>query len=237
MVEMTQEDWKQKAAEKAAEFIEDDMVVGLGSGSTISKAIKVIGDREIDATFVASSSVTQQLADKLDLRLSSLDEGLSLDLTIDGADEVAPDFSMIKGGGGAHTREKIIASASDEVVIVVDKTKLVRELGEEKPVPIEVIPFAHGYTTHQLKDLGGDPKLRESPEGSPYVTDNGNYILDTKFESIKSPSELEASLNSIPGVIENGIFTNLADQILVGHEEGCATLESEEDFLDFLLEE
>ncbi|KXB03003.1 hypothetical protein AKJ47_02980 [candidate division MSBL1 archaeon SCGC-AAA261G05] len=231
---MTHKDWKQKAAKKAAELIEKDMIVGLGSGSTVAEVIKILGDREIDATFVSSSSATQQLADEQGLSLTSLDGESSLDLTIDGADEVAPDFSLIKGGGGAHTREKIIASAASEVIIVVDKTKLVRELGEKRPVPVEVIPFAQGFISRQLEELGGGPQLRESSTGGPFITDNGNYILDVKFKSIKDPSELESDLNKIPGVVENGIFTNLAGQILVGHEEGCTTLDSREDFLDLI---
>lgn len=231
---MSEEKWKRVAAERAAELVENGMLVGLGSSSTLAEVVEILGKREVDADFVASSLATEDLADNLGLRLVSFDGKSHLDLAIDGADEVDPNFFMIKGGGGAHTREKIIASASEEVVIVVDKTKLVRNLGEKKSVPVEVIPYAHKYTAHQLKKLGGDPRLRKSREGGPYITDNGNYILDTKFEPIKNAQELESKLNKIPGVVENGIFVNLADRVLVGHEDGCTVLNSEEDFLEFL---
>lgn len=232
---MSQIKWKREAAMEAAKLVKEGMLVGLGSGSTVAEMIKILGEKKSGAKFVASSASTQQLADKLGLDLVSLDENPELDLAIDGADEVDPNFSMIKGGGGAHTREKIIANASEEVAIVVDRTKLALELGKKRPVPIEVIPFAHEWVANQLRDkLGGDPQLRKSREGGPYVTDNGNYILDTKFESIENPSKLESKLNKIPGVVENGIFVNLADRILVGYEDGCTVLASEKDFLEFL---
>lgn len=231
---MTQEKWKKAAAREVAELVKEDMIVGLGSGSTVSKVIKFLSEREVDATFIASSSAIQQLADRLGLHLASLDDKSSLDIVIDGADEVAPNFSLIKGGGGAHTREKIIASAGKEVVIVVDKTKLVHELGEKKPVPVEVIPFAYEYTALQLKKLKGDPRLRKSSVRGPYITDNGNYILDTRFDSIKNPSDLESNLNDLPGVVENGIFVGLADRLFIGYEKGCEILETRRDFMRFL---
>jgi len=174
------------------------------------------------------------LASKLGLRLESLSAHKKLDLMLDGADEVGPNFNLIKGRGGAHAREKIVASASRRVVIVVDRTKLVRRLGEQMPVPVEVLPFAREYTIARLEKLGGKPKLRQTSAGTPFVTDNGNYIVDIEFGSIQRPTKLEREINRIPGVIENGLFVGVADAVLVGHEDGCAKLRSKRDFLKFM---
>lgn len=231
---MDYENWKYNAAREAVKPLRGGMVIGLGSGSTVAKVVKVLGELDLDATFVSSSSSTQKLAEKAGLNLTSLNEELRLDVTIDGADEVAPDFSMIKGGGGAHTREKIVANAADEVIIVVDKTKLVKDLGIKRAVPVEVITFAYKYTAIQLRGLGGETEIRKAERDAFYITDNDNYIIDTKFESIKDPVELESIINNIPGVIDNGIFTNLADRIIVGHEKGCTTLNSKRDFMRFI---
>lgn len=152
---------------------------------------------------------------------------------LDGADEIAPDFSMIKGGGGAHTREKIVASAAEQVAIVVDRTKLVSCLGERRSVPVEVLPFAWKFTAKRLAGLGGDPKLRTSSSGSPFVTDDGNYIIDVKFGPIGDPAKLERVINKVPGVVENGLFVDVADMVFVGYEGGCVRLRSKEDFLRF----
>lgn len=231
---MASEEWKRAAAQEAAKLVKDGMVVGLGAGTTVAEIVRELSKSGPDATFVASSSATQQLADKLGLRLGTLDQHSELDLMLDGADEVAPDFSMIKGGGGAHTREKIVASAAKRVIIVVNRTKLVRRLGEQSPVPVEVLPFAHGYIEHQLKKLGGEPQMRKSSTGQPFVTDDGNYILDVKFKSIENPAELERAINRAPGVIENGLFVGVADHVLVGHEGGCETLRAPRDFSKFV---
>ncbi len=230
---MASEEWKRAAAQDAVKLVRDGTVVGLGSGTTVAEVVRALSRQKPDAVFVASSSATQQLADKLGLRLGTLDQHPELDLMLDGADEVAPDFSMIKGGGGAHTREKIVASAAKRVVIVVDRTKLVQRLGERSPVPVEVLPFTHGYATHQLKKLAGEPQLRKSSTGQPFVTDDGNYILDVKFGAIGNPAELEEAINRVPGVIENGLFVGVADQVLVGYEGGCKILRSPQDFLKF----
>lgn len=231
---MSEEEWKRAAAEKAAELVENGMLVGLGSGSTLAEVVRVLGKREVDADFVASSLAAGELAESLGLRLVSLDEKPYLDLTIDGADEVDPNFSMIKGGGGAHTREKIIANAAEEIAIVVDRTKLTRKLGKKCPVPIEVIPFANSFTLNLLEDLDGKANLRGTAESEPYVTDNGNWIVDVKFDSVEAPAELEAILNNLPGVVENGIFVGLADLVFVGYEGGCKVLKSKKDFLNFV---
>ncbi len=227
------QEWKRAAAEEAAKLVQDEMSVGLGSGSTLAELVHILSRRKTGATFVASSSSIQRLASRLGLRLASLDDYPNLDLVLDGADEVAPDFSMIKGGGGAHTREKMVASAAKQVAIVVDRTKLVPRLGERNPVPVEVLPFAWGFTAKRLAGLGDEPELRTSPSGSPFVTDDGNYIIDLKFESIDDPAKLERDINQVPGVVENGLFVGVADLLLVGYEGGCKTLRSRADFLDF----
>jgi ribose 5-phosphate isomerase A len=226
--------WKREAAKVAAKLARDKMVVGLGSGTTVAEIIRVLAKLKSKATFIPSSSLTQRLAGDLGLKLSSLDVYEKLDLMIDGADEVDPNFNMIKGGGGAHTREKIVAGAAKRVAIVVDRTKLVKKLGERTPVPVEVIPFAHDYTARKLSELGGKPKLRGAASGSPFVTDNGNYILDVKFSSIPNPAELERKINLVPGVVENGLFVDVADIFLVGYSGGCKTLRTRRDFLNFL---
>jgi ribose 5-phosphate isomerase A len=226
--------WKREAAKVAAKLVRDKMMVGLGSGTTVAEIIRVLAKLKSKATFIPSSSPTQRLAGDLGLKLSSLDVHEKLDLMIDGADEVDPDFNMIKGGGGAHTREKIVAGTAKRVAIVVDRTKLVRKLGERSPVPVEVLPFAREYTARKLAELGGEPKLRVATGGSPFVTDDGNYLLDVKFHSIANPAELEQKINRIPGVVENGIFVGVADIVLVGYESGCMKLDSKQAFLKFM---
>ncbi len=230
---MNVEIWKRVAAETAAKMVQDHMVVGLGSGTTVVKVVQALAKLKPKAVFIPSSSATQRLASGLGLELSSLDVHDELDLMIDGADEVDANFDMIKGRGGAHTREKIVAGAAKRVIIVVDRTKLVRRLGERAPVPVEVLPFAVEYTIRKLRVLG-KPTLRLGAGGEPIVTDNGNYIVDVKFRSISAPSKLEQRINCIPGVVENGLFVGVADEVLVGHEVGSTTLKSKRDFLSFV---
>lgn len=229
----SRDEWKRNAAEEAAKLVEDGMSVGLGSGTTLAEVVRVLGELGSEADFVAASMATQQLADRLNLNLVSLKEYSALDLVIDGADEVDPDFRMIKGGGGDHTREKILASAAERVSIVVDRTKLVDELGEKSPVPVEVVPFSHGYIAGLLEKLGGEPSLRKSPSGGPFVTDNGNYIIDVDFGIIEDPAKIERELDHIPGTLENGIFVDVCTEVFVGHEGGCELLNSRQDFLEF----
>jgi ribose 5-phosphate isomerase A len=226
--------WKRRAAEAAAKLVRDEMVVGIGSGTTVAEVIRALAKLGSKATFVPASSVTQRLAGDLGLKLSSLDSHERLDLMVDGADEVDPDFNMIKGGGGAHTREKIVAGAAKRVVIAVDRTKLVLRLGERWAVPVEVLPFACEYTARMLYKLGGEPKLRKVTGGAPFITDNGNYILDVKFHPISRPADLEQKINRVPGVIENGIFVGFPEFLLVGYESGCIRLNSKKDFLKFM---
>jgi len=228
------EKWKISAAKAAARLVKRSMTVGLGSGSTVVHVITYLAKLKPDASFVPSSIATQKLASKLGLKLAPLHKHRKLDLMIDGADEVDSNFDMIKGRGGAHTREKIVTSAAKRVAIVVDRTKLVRKLGERSPVPVEVLPFASKSAIIKLAEIGGKPKLRTIPTGAPFVTDDGNYIIDVKFRGIAKPKGLEAKINRAPGVIENGIFVGVADVVFVGYEGGCKILKSKKDFVKFV---
>lgn len=226
----SREDWKENAAKEAAGLVEDEMTVGLGSGTTLEKVVEILGEKDSKADFVTSSTSTQRLANKYGLNTVSLEKGTELDMGLDGADEVDLEFSLMKGGGGAHTREKIVAGAAKEFFIVVDQTKLVQNIGETHPVPIEVIPFAFEYASGILENYGRKTELRMSSSGAPFVTDNGNYIIDLETGRIEDPEKLERELNMIPAVIENGIFFDMADRIFVGYEGGCEVLGSETEF-------
>jgi len=197
------------------------MTVGLGSGSTLANVVKHLGGVGTNAEFVVASSATRRLAEKFDLKLTNLKRNERLDLAIDGADEINPELVLLKGGGGAHTREKIVAGAADSFAIVVDRTKLVDRIGTKNPLPVEVIPFAHEYTAGLLEEHGEGAKLRTSDTGKTYVTDNGNHVIDLETGGIRDPGYLSREINRIPGVVENGIFTNAPDRVFVGHEGGC----------------
>jgi len=226
--------WKKASARAAAKLVKTGMAVGLGSGTTVVHVVRTLAEQKSKAIFIPSSFVIQKLAGELGLRLGSLEDHPKLDLMIDGADEIDPNFNMIKGKGGAQTREKIVASAARKVAIVVDRTKLVRRLGERESIPIEVLPFAYKFTMQKLAELKGEARLRTTPTGAPFVTDNGNYIIDVKFASIPQPDKLEAKINRVPGVVENGLFVDVADEVFVGHEGGCVRLKSKRDFLNFI---
>ncbi len=230
---MDVESWKTKAAVEAAKLVKDGMIVGLGSGTTVAKIITAISENDPDAIFVASSSTSQKLADKCGLDVSSLDVHPKLDITIDGADEVDSNFDLIKGQGGAHTREKILACAAKRLAIVVDKTKLVRKLGQRFPVPVEVLPFAPKYTMAKLAGLG-KPTLRTLAGGTPVLTDNGNLLVDLKFRNISKAAQLEQHINTLPGVVDNGLFAGVTDCVIVGYEGGCKLLHDKTDFMKFL---
>jgi len=230
---MDVESWKTAAADEAAKLVRDGMLVGLGSGTTVAKVIAALSRLNPNATYVVASSSSEKLAKDLGLKLSPLDGDRSLDITIDGADEVDPNFDLIKGHGGAHTREKIIAQAAKRVVIVVDRTKLVRRLGKIFPVPVEVLPFAKDYTMKRLAELGSRPVLK-TKDNAPFVTDNGNYLVEAWFPRITNAAKLEQKINGLPGVIDNGLFAGLADLVYVGHERGCTVLRDKRSFLKFL---
>lgn len=215
-------DVKKMVAEAAVEFIEDGMIVGLGTGSTAYWAIQKIGERiseGLKIKAVATSKTSESLARELQIPLVDLSEIDHVDLTIDGADEVDPGLNLIKGGGGALLREKIVAAASRELVIVVDETKLVAKLGKF-PLPVEVVSFGVELTRRRIEELGCRAKIRMHDEKGRYQTDNGNYIIDCEFGGIEEPGELNQALNMIPGVVENGLFIKLVTRVLAGRKNG-----------------
>jgi ribose 5-phosphate isomerase A len=215
---------KVAAAEHAARMVVSGMNVGLGTGSTASLVIHALGERMrsegLKIKGVATSVHSAELAEECGIPLLSLDEITGgLDITIDGADEVDPEFRMIKGRGGALLREKIVAAASYRRVIVVMPEKLVDRLGQASPVPVEVSAFGIKHTEHALRNLGATTKLRMAA-GAPYTTDEGHRIIDCRFLGIEDPEELNARLNGLVGVFETGLFVGLCDQLVVGHPDG-----------------
>lgn len=213
---------KHNAAAAAVAFVENKMMVGLGTGSTVEFALRLLGKRiksGLKITGVPSSSATARQAKRSGIPLVN-DSGdfKKLDLTIDGADEVDPQLNLIKGGGGALTREKIIATRSDRVIIVVNEKKLVPQLGKFR-VPVEVLPFGWRSTAEVLRSQGGRVALR-AQAGKPFHTDNGNFIVDCSFGKITEPLELLQQIKSIVGVVEVGLFVGLTDLVIVGKHDG-----------------
>ncbi|KTC80996.1 ribose 5-phosphate isomerase, constitutive [Legionella cherrii] len=207
---------KMKAAKAALQFIEEDMVVGVGTGSTVNFFIKELATikHKIDAC-VSSSKATEALLRKEGIPVIDLNSVQELPIYIDGADEVTEHGQMIKGGGGAHTREKIVAQLAEQFICIVDDSKLVKHLGRF-PVAVEVIPLARSMVARQLVKLGGDPEYREG-----FITDNGNIILDVFNLTINEPLDMEDRINRITGVVENGIFAHrTADVVLLASQDG-----------------
>ncbi|WP_281425010.1 ribose-5-phosphate isomerase RpiA [Paenibacillus tritici] len=212
---------KQLAAEKAVEYVQDGMKVGLGTGSTAYWAIRKLGERVSEGlkiTAVATSQASEDQARELGIPLVSFSEVDSLDLTIDGADELDGALQLIKGGGGALLREKIVAMGSARMIVVADESKAVTTLGKF-PLPVEIVPFAWEWTVADLAKLGCKPELRRSGDEL-YKTDNGNYIADCRFEAIASAADLALSLQRIPGVVEHGLFIGIASMAIVGKSDG-----------------
>jgi ribose 5-phosphate isomerase A len=202
---------KQKCAQEAVKKVQNDMILGIGSGSTVKEFIKLLGERDdLDVTTIvciASSYDTEQMLIDNGMQVGLLNQYSKIDLTIDGADRVDKKLNLIKGGGAALLREKIIATAAQKVIIIVDKSKIVQQLDDSFPVPVEVIPFALNFVTRKLELLEGKPVIRKtSNKLGPLITDNGNMILDTYFDAIDHPDRLEQLINNIPGVMENGLF-------------------------------
>lgn len=223
---MEQPELKKLAAERAVQFVEDGMIVGLGTGSTAEFAIRRLGalvKEGLSIKAIPTSQRAKKLATELGIPLIDFDETVTLDVTIDGADEVDSTLSLIKGGGGALTREKIVAYHSKRQIIVVDESKIVKRLGADFPVPVEVVKFAWAATKKSLEELGCTAQLR-TIMNEKYITDNGNYILDCDFGPISSPETLEKDINAIPGVVENGLFIGLVDEVIVGSRQGLMTL-------------
>lgn len=213
---------KQEVGKAAAARVESDSIVGLGTGSTTAYAIEYIGDRltkgEIkNIVGVPTSFQAEVLAKKYGIPLTTLDAIDHIDIAIDGADEVDPQKNLIKGGGAAHTREKVVDSLANEFVVVVDSGKLTDKLGSSFLLPVEVIPMAITPVMNSLKKLGGQPELRMGiKKAGPVVTDQGNLVVDVKFDQIDNPAELEKTINNLPGVLENGLFVGVADVVLIG---------------------
>jgi ribose 5-phosphate isomerase A len=218
-----QDRMKQAVAAAAVEQIRDGMVLGLGSGSTAALMIQALGAKlssgELrDITGVTTSFQGEVLAAELGIPLKSLNAIERIDLAIDGADEVDPSFQLIKGGGACHVQEKLVARRADRFVVVVDATKLVDTLNLGFLLPVEVLPGAWRQVQGQLGEMGGDAQLRMAVrKAGPVVTDQGNLVLDVKFAGgITDPLSLEKEINNLPGVLENGLFVNITDQVLVG---------------------
>ena len=214
---------KQVVADAAIKEVKSDMILGLGSGSTAALMIKRLAD-EIrfgklqNIIGVATSFQSEVLALELNIPLIDLASVSQIDLAIDGADEVDPGFQLIKGGGACHVREKLVASKANKLLIVVDETKLVQSLNQSFPLPVEVLPNAWKQVQGVISEMNGSSSLRmATKKAGPVVTDQGNLILDVLFnDGIKNPKDIELSLNNIPGVLENGLFVDLTDKVLVG---------------------
>src|SRR5215469_733079 len=214
-------DWKLHAAQRALQLVESGMAVGLGSGSTATLWIKLLGeqvrDHGLKIRAIASSEDSERLGRSYGIPFVTFEESRSLDLTVDGADEIAPKLALIKGGGGKLLREKIVASASKRFVIVADESKQVEKLGRF-PLPVEVIPMAEALVNDALRDLGFTPTVRVAPDGKRYITDEGNLILDCSGMLIDDPDRMAAKLDSIVGVVEHGLFLHMASLAVIAGE-------------------
>ena len=209
---------KQLVARASLRFVEDGQVVGLGSGSTANYFVRFLGEQVragLKVRGVPTSIRTQQLAEKCGIPLISLDQAESIDVDVDGADEFDPQLCLIKGGGGALLREKIIASAATKFVVLADSSKQVPVLGKF-PLPVEVIPFAQPLLARRISALGATVALRKGKDGAPFTTDEGHHIIDCHFGRIADPPRLARALSDMPGVVEHGLFIKMADVVLLG---------------------
>ncbi len=227
---MNRDELKRQAAWEAVELVESGMTLGLGTGSTARRVLEAIAERrergELDGIVgVPTSSDTKDYATKLGIPLASLDDALHLDLTLDGADEVDPSLELIKGLGGALLWEKIVAAATERLVIVVDESKLVDTLATQAPLPVEVVSFGWRTLIEPIRALGAEPQLRENRDGDAFITDGGHYILDCTFSAgITDAYETEAALHAMPGVVETGLFLGMAETVVVGTENGVRVM-------------
>lgn len=225
----TVDELKKTAAEHAVSFIESGMVIGLGTGSTAYYAINKIGELIQNGLLknilaIPSSKETEQLALSLNIPLTSFKEHKEIDITIDGADEVDDRLNLIKGGGGALLREKILAQASRKLFIAVDESKISTRLGEKWKVPLEVIPFALETETFFLKNCSNDVSVRKNGNGGLFITDEGNYIVDVDFGVIEEPGRTASLLNERAGIVEHGLFIGMASMVITASEKGVFTL-------------
>jgi ribose 5-phosphate isomerase A len=209
---------KQAAARASMRFVHDGQIVGLGTGSTAVHAIRLLGERVhqgLKIVGIPTSQRSKELAESLRIPLATFDDYQEIDVNIDGADEFDPGLRLIKGGGGALLREKIVASASKLFVVVADSSKQVAVLGKF-PLPVEVIPFAQALLVKRISALGATVTLREDAYGNPFITDEGHHILDCHFGQIPDPPALARTLSDLPGVVEHGLFINMAGVVLLG---------------------
>jgi ribose 5-phosphate isomerase A len=215
---MANQNEKELAGRAAAKLVVDGTIVGLGTGSTAYFAVVALGERVkagLKIIGIPTSVATGELARAVGIPLSTLDQHPEIDITIDGADEVDPQLRLIKGGGGALLREKIIATASKRMVVVADSSKLVPALGKF-PLPVEIIPFARAVIERRITAFGASCKLRNRPDGAPFVTDEGHHILDCSFGKIADPPALARALSEMPGVVEHGLFIGIAKAAIIG---------------------
>jgi ribose 5-phosphate isomerase A len=211
---------KQIAARAAVELVQAGSIVGLGSGSTSTYAVRFLSERVRDGLKIVgipTSRQTKRLAEQLGIPLATLDEHPEIDIDIDGADEIDPQLNLIKGGGGAFLREKIIASVSSRFIVIADSAKQVKRVGRF-PLPVEVVPFAQSLIKTQIEAMGAKVSLRNYAYGNPYVTDEGHHILDCTFGEIPDPPALAEKLCHIPGVVEHGLFIGMAELALIGKD-------------------
>jgi ribose 5-phosphate isomerase A len=220
------EEAKRQAVLRALEPIKNGWIVGIGSGSTTALAVAELGRitkaRNLEVSIVPTSHQIENLAIAHGLRILSMNQAFTIDYAIDGADQVElTSLNLIKGGGGAMLREKIVDSAARRLAIVVDESKLSRHLGGKMPVPLEVLPFAYKYVQTRIVVMGGRAKLREGAgKVGPLITDNGNFVLDADFGRIANPAKLERGLKSVPGILETGLFIRMVDIVYVGLSNG-----------------
>ena len=232
---MNSDEMKEKAAQKAMDYVEDGMKLGLGTGSTAAKFVDLVGAAVADGLkvlCVPTSVATRDQAAALDIPLTTLDETPHLDLTVDGADELDDQLRLVKGGGGALLREKIVATSSDRMVVIADDSKHVETLGQF-PLPIEVVQFGFRSSLAMIEAMSnrvgctGELKQRLLEDGTPFITDNGNFIVDCHFGRIEKPEALSGALTQVPGVVENGLFLAIADVAVIAGEKGITLLELE----------
>lgn len=230
---MDVETQKRAAAERALDFVRPGMRLGLGTGSTAAHFVNLLGERVragLKVVAVPTSEATRAQAERLGIALTTLDETPQLDLTVDGADEIAPDLTLIKGGGGALLREKIVASASARMVVIADQSKWVDILGRF-PLPIEIVPFGATVTQRQVEAVAaaagcpGPVPLRKIASGHPFVTDGGHWLIDAQLQRITDPQGLAARLAAVPGVVEHGLFIGLAWAVIVAGPTGVRVVE------------
>ncbi|WHZ27425.1 MAG: Ribose-5-phosphate isomerase A [Nitrospira sp.] len=218
---------KDRAARAAVEYVKDGHIVGLGTGSTARHMVRMLGELVKDGMRikgVSTSSETAELAKQARIPLIDSENRWEIDVAIDGADQVDPDFNLIKGGGGALLKEKIVAASAKQFIVMVDYTKQVSVLGGSFPLPIEVIPFGWGSTAREIEALTGSPVVLRERDGAPYKTENSHFIVDVHINRIDQPGELETALNLIPGVVETGLFVGRTNVLIIGTPQGVRTL-------------